>query len=303
MTTVRIPADVEREDALLAGLTAHQLAILFATAAVLYGVYLATRAHLPLPVFVALATPVAGAALALSLGRRDGLSLDRLLWAALCQVTAPRVLVPAPEGVPEVPRWARRGASTGSTPAPLRLPVHGIRDDGVIDLGSDGAALICQATSLTFALRTEAEQEALVAAFGRWLNGLAHPVQILVRAQLVDVDALADIVEAAAPALPHAALEAAAHAHAVFLRGLTAEQVLQRTPFAVLREPAGVAAAGALRRRAEQAADALRSAGVSLVVLDGERAAAVLAHAARPGSATSARLQTSAETLVTRRWS
>jgi PrgI family protein len=295
VTTVRIPADVEREDPLLAGLTARQLAILLAAAALLYLAYLATRPWLPLGVFAALAAPPGGAALALALGRHDGLSLDRLLWAALQQALSPRLLVPAPEGVPQVPRWAGPAGGAMAAPAPLELPVRGIRDDGVIDLGGEGAALICEATSLTFALRTEAEQEALVAAFGRWLNSLGTPVQILVRAQPIDLEVLARTVEHAAAALPHATLEAAAREHASFLRSLAPEGLLQRTPYVVLREPAGVEAAGALRRRAEQAADSLRAAGVGLTVLDGERAAAVLARAAGRNAAHGA-----ADAVVTR---
>jgi hypothetical protein len=45
------------------------------------------------------------AALALAVGRRDGLSLDRLLAAALHQARSPRRLVPAPEGVAPPPGW------------------------------------------------------------------------------------------------------------------------------------------------------------------------------------------------------
>ncbi|MGH9286491.1 MAG: PrgI family protein, partial [Acidimicrobiales bacterium] len=85
---VRIPADVEREDRLLAGLSARQLAILAVAAVLLWVGYQASRAVLPLPVFAGLAAPVAGVAVVLALGRRHGLPADRLLLAALAQARA-----------------------------------------------------------------------------------------------------------------------------------------------------------------------------------------------------------------------
>ena len=82
-TRVRIPADVDRPDTVLAGLTARQLAILAIAAVAIWAGYVTTRAVLPLSVFAALAAPVALAAGALALGRRDGLSADRWVLAAL----------------------------------------------------------------------------------------------------------------------------------------------------------------------------------------------------------------------------
>ncbi|WP_420497789.1 PrgI family protein, partial [Parafrankia soli] len=80
---VLIPADVDREDRIMAGLTARQVLILTLTAIVLYLAWAATRTLLPLPVFAVLAVPVAAVAALVVLGQRDGLSLDRLLVAAV----------------------------------------------------------------------------------------------------------------------------------------------------------------------------------------------------------------------------
>src|SRR3954469_5396746 len=79
---VRIPADVDMDDRILGRLTARQVAILGATAAVLYLVWLATSALVPVWVFLAAAVPVAGGAVALATGRRDGTTLDRYALAA-----------------------------------------------------------------------------------------------------------------------------------------------------------------------------------------------------------------------------
>ena len=55
---VRIPADVDREDTVLANLTAHQLLILAVTGIVLYGSWSLTRAFIPVPVFLIPAVPL-----------------------------------------------------------------------------------------------------------------------------------------------------------------------------------------------------------------------------------------------------
>ena len=71
---VRIPADVDRPDRILAGLTARQLALIAVPAVVAWAGYLAIRRPVPPVVFVAGATPLAVAAVVLATGRRDGVS-------------------------------------------------------------------------------------------------------------------------------------------------------------------------------------------------------------------------------------
>src|SRR5690606_12975512 len=129
------------------------------------------------------------------------------------------------------------------------------------------------------------EQAALVSGFGAFLNSLNAPVQVVVRAEAVRLDPLVAALDRAAPALPHPALARAAQDHADFLASLAERRdLLYRQVLLVLREPSGNGRHGAatLRRRAEDAARALASAGSAAVVLDGPRAAAVLASAADP---------------------
>ena len=64
-----------------------------------------------------------------------------------------------------------------------------IAPDGVIGLGSAGAAAVAAVSTVNFALRSPEEQDALAAAYGRWLNSLTGPVQILVRAGRADLSA------------------------------------------------------------------------------------------------------------------
>lgn len=282
----RVPADVEKPDKIAFGLTARQLAIAAGVAASLWALYTATAAMVPLPVFLAVALPVVAVTAALILGLRDGLTLDRLVLHAVRHLRAPRRLVPTFDDEPIVgaPSWV--AAEAGPIPAPLRLPSEAVDETGVIDLGGDGVALICAATTVNFGLRTPAEQNALVAVFARWLNGLAAPVQIVVRVDRLDITALIADIETQAPGLPHPALEDAAREHARFLAELgSSRDLLCRSVFLVLREPAAPnrdAAARILSRRAEEAARALGAAEITLTPLDGTAALDVLRGACDP---------------------
>ncbi|WP_020663660.1 PrgI family protein [Amycolatopsis benzoatilytica] len=259
-------------DRVLGPLTARQLGILAVTGLVLYATWSATRAVLPIPVFLALAIPVGASAAILALGQRDGISLDRLLVAAIRQRMGPRHRVAAPEGVRPAPEWlttqanatsASRMAGTGKgrpaksakgkvpvseqiSPSALRLPAEAVTDTGVVDLGSDGLAVVAVASTVNFALRTPAEQEALVASFGRYLHSLTAPVQVLVRTERLDLSGQISELRARAGGLPHPALEAAALEHADYLVQL-AEQtdLLRRQVLLMLREPMSATAAPA----------------------------------------------------------
>src|SRR4051812_41720067 len=130
---VRIPSDVDREDRVLGNLTARQLVILIVTGFVLYAAWNLSQPWVPVPVFLAAAVPSAAAAVILALGTRDGLSLDRLLLAAIRQGLHPRLHLYAPEGQPPVPAWI---ATAKSEPAAnLELPARAVTEAGVVDLG------------------------------------------------------------------------------------------------------------------------------------------------------------------------
>ncbi len=296
---VRIPADVERPDRILAGLTARQVVILAGFALVLFAGYTLTRTLLPPVVFAIAAFPLAAAGGALALASYDGLSADRLAAAALRLARTPRRQIPTDGPIPAGPGWQDWPAAPA--PAPLTLPGEGLDDDGVIDLGAQGCALVCTCSSLNFALRTPAEQQALIGAFAGFLNALSAPVQVVVRTDRIDLTSVVAALETAAGGLPHPGLEAAARSHAAFLAQLAGRSdLLSRQLLLVLREPAQPARAarrsggrqaaqqaggsGQLRRRAEQARAALAAAGVTVEILNGPAATAVLSAAANPGA-------------------
>lgn len=290
---VRVPADVERPDTILFGLTLRQAVIVAATLAMAGGLaWMALRlTALPLAVGVGLAIPIVALGMGLALGQRDGLSLDRWVWAALRQARTPRHLVAAPEGIPEPPAWLTSSVSSVTRqpgtprPAALHLPTQALSPHGVLDLGADGAAVVCRATPVNLKLRTPEEQAALTGAFARFLHQLTGPAQVLMRAQPVELAAVIAQLTRDAATLPHPALETAARQHAAFLGELPAQRdVLGRDLLVIVRDPAPGAAdddrAAGLLRRAQEGASLLAVAGVTLTPLDATQAAATLATVA-----------------------
>jgi hypothetical protein len=279
---VRIPADLDRPDRILVGLTARQLAILAAGGVAAWALMGLLEALVGLPAAAALAAPLALAAMALALGWRDGLPLDRLAVAGLGWWRQPSRLVVAPDGIPPAPAWAGR---PGPPVAPLEGPIRGLDPAGVVDLGGQGWALVCQATPVNLSLRTPPEQQALLASFARLLHALAGPMQVLVRSDRADLTPLIHILRERAAALPDPGLEQAALAHARWLEALTGDhQVRRRQLLVVLHQPASTTStpAAALHRQVEQAAGLLAVAGVTLTPLDGDAAAQALAAATNP---------------------
>ncbi len=279
---VRLPADIELEDKLAFGLNARQLGLLALSALGTYSLFALAAPLLPAPVAVALAAPLALVGALLALGRRDGLSADRLALAAARFFAQPRRRVLASEPLPDPqPRafgWRR---SLGR----LDLPVRTVRRSGLVELEDGSSCILLRATSAAFALRSEEEQEALVAGFARFLNGLSEPIQIVIRSEPIQLSARAAELDKAADSLTDPALQEAARDHARFLTALEREEeVRQREIILVLitHARAREAASVALQRRSADAVELLRPAGVELQLLDGNQTAALLARALDP---------------------
>jgi hypothetical protein len=280
----RIPADVDQPDKIAFNLTGRQLLILTAVGLVLYGMW---QALLPVlgPLVLLVATiPVAAASLAVALARREGVGFDAWLLAALRHRRADRQMVPATvEQLEPAPEWVATTSGAGSRlplPAPLRLPARGVESDGVVDLGPDGRVALVACDTVNFGLRSPAEQNGLAAGFARWLNSLATPVQIVVRAHRVDLGHHAARIREGAAALPDPALEQAAEDYAGFLDELaTGRELLHRQVTVALRDRASAAHAVG---RAADAAQMLAACEVKARLLDGWNASHVLAAAMNP---------------------
>ncbi|WP_280508401.1 PrgI family protein [Nocardia flavorosea] len=334
-TIVRIPADVDRSDRLIGPFTARQLAILAVTALLLYSAWIATRAVLAPAVFLAAATPIAVLVIVAISTRRDGLSADLLLVAAIRHCLSSRHLLTGTEATAlAAPRWITNRA-TRARPRPPRLAALSAREQrlpeavtpssgvGVVDLGADGLAVVAVAGTLNLSLRTPAEQDSLVGQLAGWLHTLRQPVQILIRSARLDLTThLTGLHTAAHNMSPE--LAAAAGDHAAHLSDLAAgEYLARRQVLLVWREPLNHPAAGPapsvlgrgrgrramsaaarrgaesrLLRRLNEAADALSPLGVTVAALDDLQASAVLRSCCNPEGLVSAAAGVSPATAV-----
>ncbi|WP_353941172.1 PrgI family protein [Streptomyces sp. HUAS MG91] len=291
VTSARIPSDISRSDKIVGPFTARQAAFLAVGALVLYGGWWLSRPYLDPLAYAALVIPIAGTITAIALGRREGVDLDRFLLAAVAHARTPKRRVHAPESVGPLPDLVptRMARAAGRAPAAMRMPHRGVAPAGVLDLRSEGKAALATCSTVNFELRSGAEQQALTAAFARWLNSLTVPTQLLVRCHRVDLTPLAGRLHEDAAALPHPALEHAARAHADFLAQLaTGRDLLARQVVLVAREPAP--ARGAARRadadralqRINEADRALAAAEITVTALDGPQSAELITSACNP---------------------
>jgi hypothetical protein len=178
------------------------------------------------------------------------------------------------------------------------LPADAIDDHGEISLGGVTAAMVA-ATGVNLALRTPGEQAALIETFGRWLNSLSTPTQIVVSAQPVDLHSAARHMAHAADRMPHPALAAACTDHAVFLDELAQRRDPLRRQILIVTRTGPGEPDRAARRRADDTARTLSGLGVTARALDGPAATAALAAAADPFRAPRPGGLASPDTLIT----
>ncbi|MFI7077163.1 PrgI family protein [Micromonospora sp. NPDC049903] len=269
-TTVRavVPANVNEPDRIAFGLTFRQLGIIGGAGLVGFGIY-RTLGHLLPPVaWIVVGVLVFAVAVVVALGRRDGLPLDVWLRHGFALSRSPRTLAPGGARASSVAVVAGKP----SVPAPLRSPVTAVSPAGVLTCeGTQRVVIACGTTNIH--LRTGSEQGALLDGFGRFLNSLTRPAQIVVAAQRHDLTAHAHAIADHAPRLPHPALQGAADDHAQFLLDLDSE----RDP---LRRQVLTVVTG--QQVADTAVRALSGLGVEAAALDGSAVASALASAVDP---------------------
>ncbi|MEV0158077.1 PrgI family protein [Micromonospora sp. NPDC050686] len=266
----RIPANVNEPDRIAFGLTFRQLGIIGGAGLTGLGLYRAVGHLLPAVAWMVAGVVVFAVAVVVALGRRDGLPLDVWLRHGFTLARSPRTLTPGTAHASSVAALADKA----SVPAPLRSPVTAVSPTGVLTSeGGTKVLIACGTTNIH--LRTAGEQGALLDGFGRFLNSLTGPAQIVVAAQRHDLTPYAQAVADHAPRLPHPALQAAAGDYADFLLDLDVE----RDP---LRRQVLVVVSG--EHGGEAAARALSGLGVEAAVLDGPAVTAALAAAVDPFS-------------------
>lgn len=111
-----------------------------------------------------------------------------------------------------------------------RLGLEAIEDD-VLCLAGGQYRAVLEVGSVDFALKGEVEQEALIAGYAAFLNGLTFPVQLLVRVLPIDIDSyLGELEHRARHDLPDQ-LAALARDHIAFVRRLARSRTLLERRF------------------------------------------------------------------------
>ena len=105
--------------------------------------------------------------------------------------------------------------------------------DGALELSHRRFRAVLDVAGVARGLPADAEAEALHAAFSGLLNGLTHPVQLLIRSMPMDLDDHAARLEGAASERGPG-LERLARAHAAFLRQLGRRRTLLDRRFFVV---------------------------------------------------------------------
>lgn len=116
------------------------------------------------------------------------------------------------------------------------IGLEAIEDDLVVLSGGQYRAVL-EVGALNFGLEREEEQEAIVASFTAFLNGLSFPIQVLIQAVPIDLDAYLSQVEQRGLLLP-AELAELARDHVLYLRRLARRRTLLERRFYVV-VPAG----------------------------------------------------------------
>ncbi|MFC7279611.1 PrgI family protein [Paractinoplanes rhizophilus] len=263
-----VPANVNEPDRIAFGLTFRQLAIIGGAGLAGFGCYRTFGPILPPAAWIAAGIVGFAVAVVVAIGRRDGLPLDVWLKHGFALSRSPRALAPGTARASSVAVVAGKP----SIPAPLRSPVTSISPAGV--LTSEGTAKVLIACGTTnIHLRTGGEQAGLLDGFGRFLNCLTGPAQLLVAAQRHDLSVYAQATADFAPRLPHPALASAADDYAGFLLDLDAERdPLRRQVLAVVTG----------EHAADTAVRALSGLGVEAAALDGPAVTSALASAVDP---------------------
>ena len=125
------------------------------------------------------------------------------------------------------------------------LPLEEIVDDVLCLRGGDYRAVL-ETGSVNFALKSEAEQEAIMAGYRTFLNALSYPIQVVVRILPTDVEVYLTALRERFAGRGGEALRRLALDHEAFVRRLARERTLLERRFYVVI-PAGLD--GAFERR------------------------------------------------------
>jgi len=125
------------------------------------------------------------------------------------------------------------------------LPLEDVMD-GVLCLRGGDYRAVLEAQSVNFALKSDSEQEAIMAGYRAFLNALSYPIHVVVRILPTDVEPYLTALRGQTSARSAETLRRLALDHEAFVRRLARERTLLERRFYVV-VPAGLE--GAFERR------------------------------------------------------
>ncbi|MBI3336348.1 hypothetical protein HYZ98_02155 [Candidatus Peregrinibacteria bacterium] len=97
------------------------------------------------------------------------------------------------------------------------LPISEIRNDTVF-LKNGGMRAVLEIEAINFNLKSETEQQAIIAGYGAFANTLSFPVQIVIRSYKTNIDPYLNYLESVGQNQPNPLLKAQTLSYAQFLR-------------------------------------------------------------------------------------
>jgi hypothetical protein len=114
-----------------------------------------------------------------------------------------------------------------------RLGIAAIQD-GVVEVSGGEYRAVLEVSGTARPFEDDARLEGLLAGFGAFLNGLSHPLQVLVRATPVDLTRYVSTLEERGRELLETQLAGLAHDHAEFVQSLARRRTLLERRFYVV---------------------------------------------------------------------
>lgn len=128
-------------------------------------------------------------------------------------------------------RQRKKGAALG---AQRYLPIAEIRNDTVI-LKNGGLRAILRIEATNFNLKSETEQEAIIAGYGAFLNTLSFPIQIIVRSTHINIDTFLAHLQSKQEQQKNQLLQEQTALHIAFIRRLLeVADIMQKSFYLVL---------------------------------------------------------------------
>ncbi|PIP65288.1 hypothetical protein COU77_02660 [Candidatus Peregrinibacteria bacterium CG10_big_fil_rev_8_21_14_0_10_49_16] len=134
----------------------------------------------------------------------------------------------------KAPSTVRKRKSQQVNATQRYLPIGEIRND-TISLKNGGLRAVLQVEAINFNLKSETEQEAIIAGYGSFVNTLSFPVQIIVRSTHINIDSYLKYLQGKAQEQTNELLQEQTFAYIAFInRLLEVSDIMQKRFYVIV---------------------------------------------------------------------